>query len=114
MLTDLQLRVTDTRKKSDAIEVEGRIIAVSPVARDGDPDPGRGAPPVREARAMPPVGQVIVAIPPVVTEPLGVGIAHAADAVILCVAMGRTRLKSARRTVELIGPERITGAFLIR
>jgi hypothetical protein len=59
-------------------------------------------------------GAVVVAIQPVVVEPLGVAIAQAASAVVLCVALGRTRLASARRTVELIGAERIAGAYVLR
>lgn len=59
-------------------------------------------------------GQVIVSIQPVVVEPLGVAVAHAADAVVLCVRMGVARLEAARRTLELIGPERVAGAFLVR
>jgi hypothetical protein len=113
MLTDLQLRVTDTRR-TDAIEVEAQIVSVSSEVRYPEPGAPVAPSPVREATALPPVGQIIVAIPPVVVEPLGVAIAHAADAVILCVEMGRTRLKSARRTIDLIGADRITGAFLIR
>jgi hypothetical protein len=66
------------------------------------------------ARTVAPNGRVIVAIPPVVTEPLGVSVALAADAVIVCVEEGRTRIESVRRTISLIGRERIAGCFLIR
>jgi len=61
-----------------------------------------------------PSGQVIVAIPPVVVEPLGVAVARAADAAILCLELGRTRMSAARRSVELIGREQIAGCFLVR
>lgn len=58
--------------------------------------------------------QVIVAIPPVLEDPLGVAIAHAADAAVLCVEVGKTRIGSARRTIELVGRERFVGSILLR
>jgi hypothetical protein len=58
--------------------------------------------------------QVIIALPPVLDDPLGVAIAHAADAAVLCVDMKRSRLKSARRTIELVGRERFVGSILLR
>jgi hypothetical protein len=57
--------------------------------------------------------QVIVAIQPVIEEPLGVAVAHAADATVLCIEVGRTRLAEVRRTIDLIGQERIAGCFLL-
>ncbi len=58
--------------------------------------------------------QVIIALPPVLDDPLGVAIAHAADAAVLCVEMKRARLKSARKTIELVGRERFVGSILLR
>ena len=58
--------------------------------------------------------QVIIALPPVLDDPLGVAIAHAADAAVLCVEMKRARLQSARRTIELVGRERFLGSILLR
>jgi len=60
-----------------------------------------------------PHGRVIVAIPPVVSEPLGIAVTDAADAVVLCVEKGRTRTPSARRTIDMIGRERIVGCVLV-
>jgi len=57
-------------------------------------------------------GKVIVAIQPVVSEPMGLAVTQAADLVVLCMTRGRTRLASARRTIELIGRDRIAGCFL--
>lgn len=74
-----------------------------------------GASSVRhDAVLMPPAGRAIIAIHPVVEEPLGIAIAHGADAVVLCVEPGITRMKEARRTIELIGRSRIVGVFLVR
>jgi hypothetical protein len=59
-------------------------------------------------------GKVIVALPPVVSEPLGVAVATASDLVVLCVRLGRSRVAAARRTIELIGRERIAGCLIVR
>ncbi|OFX21453.1 MAG: hypothetical protein A2V77_04830 [Anaeromyxobacter sp. RBG_16_69_14] len=61
----------------------------------------------------PAIGKVIIAIQPVVAEPLGLAVTQAADTSILCVEMGRTHLASARRTIELVGRERIAGCLLV-
>jgi hypothetical protein len=58
-------------------------------------------------------GKVIVAIQPVVVEPLGLAVTEAADTVVLCIDVGRTRLAAVRRTVELIGRDRIAGSVLV-
>jgi hypothetical protein len=60
-----------------------------------------------------PSSRVLVAVPPVLVEPRGVVLARRADAVVACVARGRTRLADARRTVELIGAERFLGCVLV-
>lgn len=59
-------------------------------------------------------GKVIVALPSVIREPLGLGIAHSADVVVLCIEMGVSRLEHVRRTIELVGRDRIAGCFVSR
>ena len=58
-------------------------------------------------------GQLVLVIQSVMTSPMGVLIARAADVVVLCVQMERTQLKDVRRTVELIGQDRIVGCLAI-
>ena len=58
-------------------------------------------------------GRLLVAIPPVVTEPLGLAVTEVADAIILCVERGESRLRSAERTIELVGRDRIIGALML-
>ena len=65
--------------------------------------------PGREASAS----KIIVAVQPVVVEPLGLAVTRAADAVVLCIEKGHSRLASARRTIELIGRERIRGCIFV-
>jgi hypothetical protein len=55
----------------------------------------------------------VIAISSVITEPLGLGATAAADAVIVCIERGRTRLADARRTIELVGRDRIAGCYLV-
>ena len=59
-------------------------------------------------------GKVIVAVQPVVVEPLGLAVTRTADAVVLCIEKGRSRLASVRRTIELIGRDRIRGCIFVR
>lgn len=80
----------------------GKIIATVAAAGKGDSGP-----------SVEPASKVITAIQPVVAEPLGLAITAAADAVVVCIQVGRTRLAAVRRTIELIGRERIAGALLI-
>ncbi len=55
---------------------------------------------------------VIMALEPVVSSPLGIAIASAADAALLCVTLGETPLASAKRTIELVGRERFIGCVV--
>jgi hypothetical protein len=58
-------------------------------------------------------GRLLIAIPPVVTEPLGLAVTEVADAVVLCIEKGESRLRVAERTIELVGRERVIGALMI-
>lgn len=69
---------------------------------------------VPTTRAAPPERATIIAIDAVAENPLILPVALAADAVLLCVEIGRTRLEDARHTVELIGRDRIIGTVLLR
>jgi hypothetical protein len=57
-------------------------------------------------------GRLVLAIPSVVSEPLGVTVARKADLVVLCVRMGRTRVADAQRTIELLGRDRLAGCLV--
>lgn len=120
ILADLQLRVQVDRRASQPVEVVESRGIITPAAQPpgsgpsgAGPEGPRAEPTSRDTRLMAPAGQVVVAIQPVIVEPLGVAIAQAADAVILCLELGKTRVEAARRTMELIGPDRIAGAFLL-
>ncbi len=69
---------------------------------------------VTTALTVAPKGKVIVAVQPVVSEPLGLAVTQGADAVVLCVEMGRDRLAAARETIDLVGRSRIAGCLILR
>jgi hypothetical protein len=111
MLSDLQLLVKDDPFSANIVPVEGRVVPPRSTSAASGAAPRTSA--SLKATPMSPAGQVVVSIQPVVVEPLGVAIARAADAVVVCVRMGVTPIKAARRTIELIGRERVVGAFLV-
>ena len=65
-------------------------------------------------RGAPAARATIIAIEAVAENPLILPLALAADAVLVCVELGRTRLDDARHTVELIGRDHIIGVVLRR
>ena len=83
-------------------ESAARIMA----ALEGKPDEATG--PAATSGA-----QVVAAIQPVIAEPLGLSIAQAADVSIVCAEAGRTRLAAARRTIDLVGRERIAACLVV-
>jgi len=89
---------------TDPVNSLGYASAVQMVASAAST--GRGS-------TRPAIGKVIIAIQPVVAEPLGLAVTQAADVAILCIEMGRTHLAAARRTIELVGRERIAGCLLV-
>ncbi len=66
-----------------------------------------------EQLALSPATRLVIAIPAIVSEPLGGVVARHADAVVVCVKRGRTRAADVRLTAELIGRERIAGCVLV-
>ncbi len=71
-----------------------------------------GAP--TEALAVVPSARLLISIPPVVSEPLGLAAAHKADAVVLAVRINRSRMAEVRRTIDLVGRDRVIGCLLLR
>jgi hypothetical protein len=59
-------------------------------------------------------GRVIVAVDSVLSKPSGLGVVLAADVALLCIHMQATSLKSARRTIEMIGRDRFIGCITLR
>jgi hypothetical protein len=57
--------------------------------------------------------QVIVAIDSVLSNSTGIPVALAADAALLCVGLGETEFRSARRTLDLVGKNRFLGSVTL-
>jgi hypothetical protein len=66
-----------------------------------------------ERRSTGGMQRAVVVLSSILDEPAGIPIALAADAVVLTVSLGVTNLDDARRTVELVGAERILGCILV-
>ena len=58
--------------------------------------------------------RVVVLIDSVVSNPLGLEVAMAADRALLCVSLGTSNYSSARRTLDLIGKERFVGSVTLQ
>jgi len=58
--------------------------------------------------------RLVISIPAVASQPLGLSAVQEADAVVICIELGRTKLAAARKTVEVVGRERLVGCFLVR
>jgi hypothetical protein len=57
---------------------------------------------------------IIIALRSIYENPTVTPVATAADAAILCVHMGVTKIAAARRTVEAIGRHKFLGTFVVR
>ncbi len=57
--------------------------------------------------------RVVVLLASVIDVMAGIPIAMAADAVVLTVTLGKTRLDDARRTLQLVGAQRVLGTILV-
>jgi hypothetical protein len=88
------------------------VIDVTPPVEAAAPEPG--APADTEALAIAPGARLVISIPPVLVEPLGLPAAQQADAVLVTIYLGRTPLSDVRRTIELVGRERIAGCVIVR
>lgn len=59
-------------------------------------------------------GLTMVVLEPVVTNPLGIQIALATDAAVLCVELGNSELALAEKSIDLVGRERFLGCVTLR
>jgi hypothetical protein len=93
---------------------DGPGAGEAPSRRDGAlrriPLPGESERPSAASAAG---ARLIMSIPSVVVSPLGLATAQSADLVVLCVELGRTSVAGVRRTLDLIGRERVAGCFLV-
>lgn len=70
---------------------------------------------VREVRSQVDSGRrVIIALRSIFDNPTAGLIAREADAVVVCVGLGSTKLKETDQTIQEIGRERVLGAVIVR
>ncbi len=70
---------------------------------------------VQEVRAQIDAGsRVIIALRSIFENPTTVPIAREADAVLLCIGLGKTKFKSAEKTIDEIGRDRLVGSIVLR
>lgn len=109
VLADLQRHVASDQRRGLLVDVTASATYVAEPSNVAAAEQAE----VREPpRALPTSGKLILAVPPVIVEPLGVAVAQAAGTVVLCIEMEETRIADARKTIELIGRELIGGCFL--
>ncbi len=58
--------------------------------------------------------RAIIALPPLTECPAGVELARAADAVVLCIALGESTIAEAERVEFDVGEGRVLGAVIVR
>jgi hypothetical protein len=95
---------------SEAVSSGPAAAASGPQPNDRPASPGGQT----QALAVIPPARIIISIPPVVTEPLGLAAVEKADAVVLAIRMNRSRMDDVSRTIRLVGRDRIAGCFLVR
>jgi hypothetical protein len=59
-------------------------------------------------------GMVVTCIDSVITNPVGLAVALAAERALLCVPLGATQLSAARQTLEMIGKARFLGSVTLQ
>lgn len=93
--------------------VDGEAVP-APVVTEEDVGASTPAAPDEAGLMVSSAARLIISIPSVVSEPLGLATTQRADVIVLCIHMGQARMADARRSLELIGRERIAGCFLVR
>lgn len=83
------------------VELMASMMVEGATRDESGPKPKRVAP--WEGR------QILISIAPPAEDPRGIAVAFAADAVLLYVKAGQTRVRVAERTIALIGAERLIG-----
>jgi hypothetical protein len=94
------------------VVVDGPDAAPAPAP--AEVRPAEGGRPRSQAIMVVPPARLVISVPPVVSEPLGLAAVSQADLVVLAVQRYRSRIADVRRTVELVGRKRIAGCLLIR
>ena len=77
--------------------------------------PGAASRLVRDVRSyVEQGGMVVTCIDSILTNPVGLEVALAAERALLCVPLGSTQFAAARQTLELIGKARFLGSVTLQ
>jgi hypothetical protein len=112
-IRDLQRRVLGEQQGGPPDRRVVVHVTATPVEDEPSPAVGPRAYGGEPIVPAPVPGRIVVAIPAVLSVPLGLAVVAEASAVVLCVERCRTRLADVRRTVALVGRDRIGGCFLV-
>jgi hypothetical protein len=99
-------------RRMGGVPVEVRVVS-STLDADAAEKLVAGVAPDATGRAGAKADRVILALPPLSAEPLGVTVAQGVDAVVLVLCVGRTELAAAHQAIDLVGRERIAGCLLV-
>lgn len=123
-LADLQQHVARERRNgavsapaADGAAASEKAPASGAAAPVDDGAPAATAPVPGEPRSGAlvriPTARLIISVPSVLTDPLGLTVLEQADALVLAVRLNRSRLAEVRRTLEMVGRERVIGCYLV-
>lgn len=116
-LADLQRYAQ--REGPRALAADETMEVAATLSEDGDDDAAESAPEVEPAPShqaqliLPGPGRVVIALPSVIAEPMGLAVTQASSLVVVAIELGRSSLADANRTIDLIGRERIAGCVLV-
>jgi hypothetical protein len=116
-LADLQRYAQ--REGPRALVTAQAVEVAATLSEDGDGDTRESGPEVEPAPShqaqliLPGPGRVVIAIPSVIVEPMGLAVTQASSLVVVAIELGRSSLADANRTIDLIGRERIAGCVLV-
>jgi len=91
------------------VDLSRAEVHESTAEEEEDPEPNQAT----QALAVRSTARLVISLPPVVSEPLGLATTQTVDMVLVCLELGRTRLADARRTLKLIGREQVAGCLLL-
>lgn len=113
-LADLQQHMSRERTAPVVEVAPPEPAPASPPVEATQPADGPAENPTTDAMVIAPNARLIIALPAVTREPLGLPAAQESDAVVLTARMGRTHLRNLRRTLQLVGRSHVIGTVLMR
>lgn len=113
VLSDLQEQLRRLAGEASGATRAIEVVAdeVPPVLEE-EPKPAP-AEPSSGLVAVAPAARFVIAVPCVISEPLGLAAAQGADLVVVLVELGTTRQADVRRIMSQVGRERVAGCLVV-